>query len=143
MGIVAELPAHITRIVDELSGPHGPAARFDVEGRRVEFDAIVELMVRERTPGLDERTATRVAEIVAAGCFGERHLWRDMGLSSRAELRELLEAAFAPFAAGNHRDMRWKKYVYRRLCRWDGFHTCRAPSCSECDTYPECFAPED
>lgn len=137
------LPPDITALVEERYGPEGPHARFDVDERRVEYDAIVELLVRERTPGLDIEAAERVAGLIAAGCFGEQHLWRDLGLSSREELRAMLEAAFAPFAAGNTRDMRWKKYIYRRLCRWEGFHTCRAPSCSECDTYEECFSPED
>jgi nitrogen fixation protein NifQ len=134
---------HIDSIVEQLTGPEGPEARFDVAARRVEYDAIVELMVRERTAGIDAAAASRVAGAVAAGCFGEQHLWRDMGLPDRATLRELLETYFAPFAQGNHRDMRWKKYIYRRLCRWEGFEACRAPSCGECDTYEECFAPEE
>ncbi len=137
------IPGHMDALVEQLTGPDGPEVRFEVEERRVEYQAIVELMVRERTPGIDSRVAERVAGAVAAGCFGEQHLWRDMGLPDRATLRELLEAYFAPFAQGNHRDMRWKKYIYRRLCRWDGFDACRAPSCGECDTYEECFSPED
>lgn len=138
-------PADHTRLLDELSGQNGPRTRFaaEVAERRVEFDAIVELLMRERTPGVDEGEARRAAEALAAGCLGERHLWRDMDLESRAQLRELFETWFAPFAAGNDRDMRWKKYIYRRLCRWEGFHSCRAPSCSECSSYDECFSPED
>jgi len=137
------IPGHVESIVERIAGPAGPESRFDVEERRVEYDAIVELMVRERTPGVDMHKATRVAGAVAAGCFGEQHLWRDMDLPDRAALRELLETFFAPFAEGNHRDMRWKKYLYRRLCRWDGFHACRAPSCGECSSYDECFSPEE
>jgi len=139
----AAVPAHIEALVEQLSGPMGPEARFAVSERQVEFDAIVELMVREHTPGISEVEAQRVAGIVAAGCFGGQHLWRDMELPSRDVLRELLETYFSPFATGNDRDMRWKKYIYRRLCRWEGFHTCRAPSCGECSSYEECFAPED
>ena len=128
-----------------LLGAQGPEVRFADEGadRRVEFDAIVELMMRERTRSADEGRAAAVARSISAGCLGERHLWRDLGLESRAALRSVLEEYFGPFAAGNTEDMRWKKYIYRRLCRWEGFHTCRAPSCSECDAYPECFGSED
>lgn len=136
------IPEHMDSLVKQLTGPDGPGTRFDVAARQVEYDAIVELMVRERTPGLDAAKATCVAGTVAAGCLGEQHLWRDMGLPDRATLRALLETYFAPFAEGNHRDMRWKKYIYRRLCRWDGFEACRAPSCGECDSYDECFSPE-
>lgn len=130
--------------VTQLLGSDGPEARFaeQVAERRVEFDAIVDLLVRQRTAGCDAVESAAVARAIAAGCLGERHLWRDLGLPSRAALRELLEARFEPFAAGNTRDMRWKKYLYRRLCRWEGFHSCRAPSCGECPTYAECFAEE-
>jgi nitrogen fixation protein NifQ len=123
----------------------GPETRFaeEVADRRVEFDAIVELLMRQRTAGVPLERSTAVARAVAAGCLGEQHLWRDMGLESRPALRELLERHFDAFAAGNTGDMRWKKYIYRRLCRWEGVHTCRAPSCSECDGYPECFGSEE
>jgi nitrogen fixation protein NifQ len=128
-----------------LTGPNGPEARFatEVEDRRVEFEAIVEMMLRERTPGVDAEAADRVARAIAAGCLGERHLWRDLGLVDRPALRAVMEAYLGPFAAHNTQDMRWKKFIYRRLCRWEGFHTCRAPSCGECDSYPECFVGEE
>ena len=128
-----------------LLGAQRPEVRFadEVADRRVEFDAIVEMMMRERTKSVDADRANAVAQAIAAGCLGERHLWRDLGLRSRPALRAVLEEFFGPFAAGNTEDMRWKKYIYRRLCRWEGFHTCRAPSCSECDAYPECFGSED
>jgi len=128
-----------------LLGRDGPEARFaeEVADRRVEFDAIVELMMRERTTSANTERANAVAQAIAAGCLGERHLWRDLGLESRPALRAVLEEYFGPFAAGNTEDMRWKKYIYRRLCRWEGFHTCRAPSCGECDAYAECFGSEE
>ncbi len=129
----------IAALVDELSGPNGPQSRFDVEERRVEHDAIVELLVRGRSPGIDHETAERVAGVVAAGCLGEMHLWRDMGLPDRVTLRELLETYFGPFASENVMDMRWKKFIYRKLCRWGGFNTCKAPSCSVCPEYHACF----
>jgi nitrogen fixation protein NifQ len=44
-----------------------------------------------------------------------------MRLSDRAELRTLLEQHFPELAAGNTKDMRWKKYLYKRLCGWPGF----------------------
>lgn len=113
-----------------------------IADRRVEFDAIRELLMLGVTPSVDASTAQVVADAMAAGCLGERHLWRDLGLPSRAVLRRLFERFFEPFSAGNVMDMRWKKYVYRKLCRWGGFHTCKAPSCSACSSYAECFGPE-
>lgn len=129
--------------VERITGPSGPETRMPIDERRVEYRAIAELLMIERTPGIREDEADRIAHAIAAGCLGEQHLWRDLELPDRPTLRALLETHFEPFARGNSRDMRWKRYIYRRLCRWEGFASCRAPSCSECSSYDECFAPED
>jgi nitrogen fixation protein NifQ len=128
-------------IVERLVGPNGPEARFaaEVEERRVEFDALVETLMRDATMGPNPQRAEAVARAIAAGCLGERHLWRDMELPNRRALRALFDTYFAPIAADNYMDMRWKKFIYRRLCRWGGFNSCPAPSCSACSSYDECF----
>ena len=66
--------------------------------------------------------APAVAERIATAALEPGHLWRAMGLTDRADLRELFETHFPALAAGNDRDMRWKKYLYKRLCGWPGFH---------------------
>lgn len=130
--------------VAAFSAVDGPEGRFaaEVAERRVEFSAIVGMLLIGATPGVNPQEAEVVARAIAAGCLGEQHLWRDLGLPSRAVLRSLLEGYFEPFAADNYMDMRWKKFIYRRLCRWGGFKTCRAPSCGACSEYAECFGPE-
>ena len=127
--------------IAKLIGKCGPRERFagDVAERRVEYDAIVEHLLTHSSDEVDPENRWRLARAVAAGCLGQRHLWRDLDLPSRAALRELLETYFAPLAADNVMDMRWKKFIYRRLCRWGGFNTCAAPSCGVCSSYPECF----
>jgi nitrogen fixation protein NifQ len=134
----------LCQIVDTLLGPDGPEARFsaEVDDRRVEYDAIVEMLLTQVTEGVSRERAEAVARAVASGCLGEQHLWRDLQLPTRAALRALLETYFEPFAADNVMDMRWKKYIYRKLCRWGGFHTCKAPSCGVCSSYAECFGTE-
>ena len=139
----SDASAGLRAAVAMLTGPQGPVQRFPVTERRVEFDGIVELLMLSTTPGVDPRDAEQVARAIAAGCLGEQHLWRDLGLPNRGMLRLILERYFEPFAADNVMDMRWKKFIYRRLCRWGGFNTCKAPSCGACPTYEECFgAPE-
>jgi nitrogen fixation protein NifQ len=135
----------LAQAVSALLGPEGPEARFAaaLSERRIEADAVTDLLVRGRTPALAPGDVEALARSIAAGCLGERHLWRDLRLSDRALLRELLETYFAPFAAENDRDMRWKKFIYRKLCRWEGFEACRAPSCGACSSFEECFSPED
>jgi len=114
----------------------------EVAERKVEYDAIVEMLQLGATPGADRTEVDVVTHAIAAGCLGERHLWRDLELPSRDVLRGLFDGYFGPFAADNTMDMRWKKYVYRKMCRWGGFHTCKAPSCGECSSYAECFGSE-
>ena len=133
--------ADLDAIVEVLAGPTGPRTRFaeQIAERRVEYDALVELLLRQGTEGADPEARWLVARAVAAGCMGEQHLWRDMQLPNRAALRTLMETYFAPFSADNTMDMRWKKYIYRKLCRWGGFNTCQAPSCGVCPEYSGCF----
>lgn len=128
-------------IVEALVGPDGAKKRFaaQIVGRYVEYDAVIDVLMAGSTPGVDRERALQVAQAIAAGCLGEQHLWRDMRLPNRAVLRRLLETYFEPLAADNVMDMRWKKFIYRRVCRWGGFHTCAAPSCSACSSYDECF----
>ncbi len=84
-----------------------------------EYEALVGLLLESARAG-DER-APAVAGRIATGCLKPGHLWRGMGLESRAALRELFETHFPDLAAGNTKDMRWKKYLYKLLCGWPGF----------------------
>lgn len=83
-----------------------------------------------------------LASIVAAGCLGGDHLWRDMGLSSRTQLGELLRHNFPGIALRNERDMKWKKFFYKQLCEQEGGYVCRSPSCEQCVAYDDCFGIE-
>ncbi len=83
-----------------------------------------------------------LAAIVAAGCLGGEHLWRDLGLVSRAQLGELLRTNFPGVALRNDRDMKWKKFFYKQLCEREGSYVCRSPSCEQCVAYDDCFGAE-
>jgi len=139
------IPQRVVDAVQMLTRPEGPEARFAtaLSERRVEADAVAELLVAGRTPSMTPGDVEPVARAIAAGCLGERHLWRDLELADRKLLREVLETYFAPFAEDNYRDMRWKRFIYRRLCHWEGFAACRAPSCGECPGFEECFSPDE
>ncbi|HET6352418.1 MAG TPA: nitrogen fixation protein NifQ [Coriobacteriia bacterium] len=90
------------------------------EAHAAEHQALLALLMESASP--DDPDAQRIAEWIATSAMKPGHLWQGMGLSSRAEVREILEAHFAELAAGNTKDMRWKKYFYKRLCGWNGFH---------------------
>ncbi|MBI5259701.1 MAG: nitrogen fixation protein NifQ [Burkholderiales bacterium] len=84
----------------------------------------------------------QVAEWVALACLGDRHLWQDLQLPSRAELTALMGHWFPALAAKNQHDMKWKKFLYKQLCEREALFICKAPSCAECSDHPLCFGPE-
>ncbi|MFT3931168.1 MAG: nitrogen fixation protein NifQ [Spongiibacteraceae bacterium] len=90
----------------------------------------------------DDVSEEWLAAIVAAGCLGGDHLWRDLGLSSRTQLGEMLRYNFPGIALRNDRDMKWKKFFYKQLCEREGGYVCRSPSCEQCVAYADCFGPE-
>lgn len=84
----------------------------------------------------------RLADLVARRCLRPNHLWQDLGLRHRDELSGLMTRHFAPLAARNRADMKWKKFFYRTICRDEGYMLCAAPSCAECDDFEVCFGDE-
>lgn len=111
-----------------------------LELRRDEWFELSRLLLSGRRGR--EQEEVWLAGIVAAGCLGGNHLWRDLGLASRLQLRELLTHNFPLLAMRNVQDMRWKKFFYKQLCEQDGGYVCRAPSCGICPTYDECYGEE-
>lgn len=98
-----------------------------------------ELLVRYASSG---KLSRALAAIVARRAQKPNHLWQDLGLRNRRELSWLMERHFERLAARNASDMKWKKYLYRAICRDEGFGLCTAPSCSECSDLDACFGDE-
>jgi nitrogen fixation protein NifQ len=91
-------------------------------------------------PGRLERY---LAAVIARRCKSPHHLWQDLGLRNRDELSRLMKRYFARLAERNQQNMKWKKFLYRMVCRSEGFTLCTAPVCSECDDFDSCFGAED
>ena len=85
---------------------------------------------------------TRLAAMIARRAQSPNHLWQDLGLRNRGELSRLMGRHFRPLAARNTNDMKWKKFLYRMICRDAGYSLCTAPSCSECCDFEHCFGDE-
>jgi nitrogen fixation protein NifQ len=83
-----------------------------------------------------------LAAMIARRAMEPNHLWEDLGLRERAELSRLLTRHFAPLAARNTRNMRWKRFFYRMLCEDDGFVMCTTPVCTQCNDFDLCFGEE-
>ncbi|MGE5506235.1 MAG: nitrogen fixation protein NifQ [Actinomycetota bacterium] len=84
-----------------------------------------------------------LAHIVARRSLEPNHLWQDLGLPGRADLGQLMGRHFAPLAAMNAADMKWKKFFYRQLCQREGVVICKSPVCDACDDFARCFGPEE
>jgi nitrogen fixation protein NifQ len=107
--------------------------------RQDEVDEVYSLLLQHATA---PEQAQALALTVAVACLGDNHLWQDMQLASRAELRALLCEYFPGLVARNHQDMKWKKFLYKQLCERDQLFICKAPSCAVCCDHAQCFGPE-
>ncbi|MFO1327616.1 MAG: nitrogen fixation protein NifQ [Rubrivivax sp.] len=115
------------------------------ERARRRADEVVDvaaLLQRHAAADADPEAVRALAQAIALACLGDRHLWEDLGLPSRAELGRLMQRHFPSLVALNDRGMRWKKFLYRQLCIAEQVLICRSPSCEVCDEQPLCFGPE-
>jgi nitrogen fixation protein NifQ len=101
---------------------------------------LVELLTRYSTCG--SNLEIQLAALISRRAIQPNHLWQDLGLRNRSELSQLMRLHFAPLALRNSRDMKWKKFLYRMICRDEGYRLCTTPICSECDDFAMCFGDE-
>lgn len=52
----------------------------------------------------------------------------------------VLNAGFRSLAAGNVRDLKWKRYLFLTLGQRRGEADLRPPKCDRCDEFAKCFA---
>ncbi|WP_083742115.1 nitrogen fixation protein NifQ [Bradyrhizobium mercantei] len=83
-----------------------------------------------------------LAAMIARRAIEPDHLWEDLGLRNRGELSRLLSRHFAPLAARNINNMRWKRFFYRTLCEDEGLVMCTTPVCTQCNDFNVCFGDE-
>jgi nitrogen fixation protein NifQ len=107
-------------------------------GRADEYEDLLALLLMHKSS--DE--AESYAREVALACFGDDHLWQDMGLPDRETLSEIFRVHFNSLFLRNSFNMKWKKFLYKQFCDMLDVKTCRAPSCSVCRDYDNCFGPE-
>lgn len=123
----------------ELDDPaHG---RFTLSLMEQEEQDLCRLFLNHASgPGL---WPTLFARLIARACMEPEHLWMSLGLERRDQLTGILERHFAPLAALNTQDMRWKKFFYKLLCDVEKVWTCTASSCEICPHRAECYSPEE
>ena len=130
-------------LASHFQGAHGlfgPVDAMSTPSVPPDEERLRELLASNSTSGL--RLEQWLAVIVARRAQRPNHLWQDLGLRERGELSLLMSRHFAPLAACNTQDMKWKKFLYRILCQDGGLSTCTAPTCSECQDIEACFGEE-
>ena len=90
----------------------------------------------------DMADAACLASIVAHACLRPDHLWRDLGLSGRDEVTDMLTRYFPALVARNVDGMRWKKFLARELALSLGLTPQPAPGCPGCEDFGFCFGGE-
>jgi len=136
----AELSTLITEVFPGLSAPFARILSAEIPFTRQADEACLrELLGRHASGG---KLSVALAAIVARRALRPHHLWQDLGLRNRRELSWLMERHFERLATKNAKDMKWKKYLYRAICRDEGFALCVAPSCGECRDFEGCFGDE-
>ena len=125
------LPGQVAPAEEEASG-------FEAAD---EFDDLVALLLDHRSD--DSEETEWLAFAVATACFGDNHLWQDVGLPSRAVLSELLRGYFGSLYEKNAGNMKWKKFFYKQLCERMHINVCKAPTCGVCSDYLQCFGSEE
>jgi nitrogen fixation protein NifQ len=119
----------------------GIAARLeDTTAEDEEVAMVRDLLLSHRSSEGD--VGRWLAAMVARRAMEPNHLWEDLGLRDRTELTRLLARHFAPVAARNTRNMRWKRFFYRMLCEDDGLVMCSTPVCTNCNDFDLCFGDE-
>jgi nitrogen fixation protein NifQ len=108
--------------------------------RSADEACLLDLLVQCSTAGSPHQL--RLAAMLARRAQSPNHLWQDLGLRHRGELGRLMVRHFRPLALRNSSDMKWKKFLYRMICRDAGYTLCTAPSCAECTDFDNCFGDE-
>ncbi|WEJ13957.1 nitrogen fixation protein NifQ (plasmid) [Sinorhizobium sp. K101] len=160
----------LSRALDEVEAGEATATEATGLSRAELLDILIRIFptslihgfsleeVRDSEPGMEEEllrrlllthgrpadpTSARFAKIIARRALRDGHLWEELGLVDRSELSRLLATHFPTLAAGNTNNMKWKKYLYHKLCEAEGFSLCAAPTCRECKEFKSCFGPEE
>ena len=97
------------------------------------------LMWHDRTPAHHLQAAHCLAAIIAAASLRPDHLWRDLGLSGRDDVTDMLERHYPALIARNVTNMRWKKFLAQEVAHARDVEPTCAPGCPGCEDYGFCY----
>lgn len=101
------------------------------------FSPLVEMLWDNKSSG--DVANWYVTHAVACACFGQRHLWQDLGLGSREEVSRLFAERFCWLYIRNSSNMKWKRFIFQELAQHLGVPQLSPPGCSGCEDFQFCF----
>jgi len=103
-------------------------------------DELRKLLLRhERPPVANALDAWCLATIIATACLRPDHLWRDLGLTGRDDVTEILTRHYPRLVARNVDNLRWKRFLAQQLALAKGRAPEPAPGCPGCEDFGLCF----
>jgi len=87
----------------------------------------------------DAADARCLATILGAACLRPDHLWRDLGLSGRDDVTDLLTRHYPALVARNTANLRWKAFLAQEVALAHGRVPGPAPGCPGCEDFGHCF----
>ncbi|GAB2902380.1 hypothetical protein GCM10027093_44360 [Paraburkholderia jirisanensis] len=103
-------------------------------------DDLRKLLLRhERPPVANAIDAWCLATIIATACLRPDHLWRDLGLTGREDVTEILTRHYPRLVARNNDNLRWKRFLAQQLALAKGRTPGPAPGCPGCEDFGFCF----
>jgi nitrogen fixation protein NifQ len=103
------------------------------------FGDLLELLICHLNTAHKTPHGLWLSRAIAAAAMGERHLWQDLGLSSRHEIAHLLATCFPDLHARNHNHLKWKRFLFDELGRQLGIIDLYPPGCGKCSELSICF----
>jgi len=130
----------LSDVFPHVAAPLAPSRPAQLPHAADDETCLRELLFRFSSSG--SALEQRLSAMMARRAIRPNHLWQDLGLRNRNELSTLMLRHFRPLATRNSSDMKWKKFLYRMICRDEGFRLCTAPCCADCDDFAACFGEE-
>ncbi|WP_020677901.1 nitrogen fixation protein NifQ [Geopsychrobacter electrodiphilus] len=99
--------------------------------------------IRRDSFGCAQFASLALARMIAVRAAQPGHLWIAMGLFQRPQLSAAIGRHLPLLLAANAKKMRWKRYLFKQVCEFNGGKMCKSPVCGDCSDYALCFAPEE
>lgn len=130
---------HFAAAGGALAAPQHDALLVLDEAHAAFVAAMRDFLVGLAAPEVDADDARCLATILAHACLRPDHLWRDLGLSGRDDVTQMLTRFFPELVVRNTDNLRWKKLLARELALSVGGVPGPAPGCPGCEDFGFCF----